>query len=109
MTQHRGGRALPTSGRCVYLTLVRVKTQLSKQLAHRRRQFIPVSFAREKMAVCVEGHRYGGMSQQILYLLGRQLTTAARLRIDAPASKEMPEGMRRIFRLSTLIDNASRL
>ena len=36
---------------------------LGEQLAHRRRQFITVSFAREKMAVCVEGHRYGGVSQ----------------------------------------------
>ena len=82
---------------------------LGQQLAHRRRQFIPVSFAREKMAVCVEGHRYGGVSQQILHLLRRQLPTAARLGVDAPRRKEVPEGMRRIFRLSSLIDNASRL
>jgi hypothetical protein len=60
------------------------------------------------MPVYVERHRDGGVAQQILDLLRRQLPTTACLRVDAPASKEMPESVRRILGFSILIDEASR-
>jgi hypothetical protein len=73
------------------------KNQLSEQLARCSGQLVPVSFAREKMAINVKRHGYGGIPKQVLHLFGRQLATSARLRIDAPAGDEMPKGVQGVF------------
>ena len=50
-------------------------------------------------------HGDRGMPEQVLHLLWRQLTTAARLRIDAPRRKEIPESVRGVFGLAVRIDD----
>jgi hypothetical protein len=40
----------------------------------------------------------------MLYLLGWQFAATARLRIDAPASEEMPKGVQGVFRLAFFDD-----
>src|SRR5665811_2153190 len=60
------------------------------------------------MAVAVERHHDRLVAEQLLHHLGRQLAAAALLWIDAPAGKEVAEGVQGVFRPAMLVHYASR-